>query len=152
MIVKDIMTRNVITTNKDSSILDVMKLMREFNLGFIVVIENNKPVGIITDRDIVISLSLTYKLTDYISSIMKKHIISINEYSEINDASDLLGNMQIRRLLVLNDSNDLVGILSIADLARHVLLEDNALEALTEISYDFNSNNDTLIHIETSML
>ncbi|MFI3251634.1 MAG: CBS domain-containing protein [bacterium] len=151
MIVKDIMTRTVVAVNKDTSILSVMKLMRETNLGFIVITEEKKPVGVVTDRDIVIALSLTYKLEDSISLIMKKNIISIDQYSCINDASDLLGNMQIRRLLVVNE-NSIVGILSIADLARHVLLEDNALEALTEISYDFNTNNDSVIHIETSML
>lgn len=152
MIVKDVMSRLVISVSKDTSILDVMKIMKEENLGFIVVKENKKAVGLITDRDIVLSLTTIYKLTDPISKIMKKHIISIDQHSHINDASDLLGNMQIKRLVVTNEQNELCGVMSIADLARHVLLEDNALEALTEISYDFNTNNDSLLHIETYML
>lgn len=151
MIVKDIMTRTIVSVKSDTPILEVMKLMRESNLGFIV-IKDNEVLGVITDRDIVISLSLTYKLNDPINLIMKKHLVCIDEYANINDASDLLGNMQVRRLLVVNSINNLVGILSIADLARHVLLEDNALEALTEISYDLNPKVDTMIHIETSIL
>lgn len=151
MIVKDIMTRTIVSVKSDTPILEVMKLMRESNLGFIV-IKDNEVLGVITDRDVVISLSLTYKLNDPINLIMKKHLVCIDEYANINDASDLLGNMQVRRLLVVNSINNLVGILSIADLARHVLLEDNALEALTEISYDLNPKVDTMIHIETSIL
>lgn len=152
MIVKDVMNRLVIYVNKENTILDVMKIMREYDLGFIVIADDKKPIGVITDRDIVLSLSLNIKLNDKISKIMKKHVISINEYEHINTASDLLGNMQIKRLIVLNNSNELSGILSICDLAREVLLEDNALEALTEISYDYSIKNNNLISIEIRML
>lgn len=152
MIVKDVMSKQIVTINKNASILDAMKMMRESNLGFIPIVENKKVIGVLTDRDIVISLSLSYKLNEEIFRIMKKNIITIDQYSHINDASDLLGNMQIKRLVVVNEKKEICGILSIADLARHILLEDNALEALTEISYDFNTNKDTLIHIETQMI
>ncbi len=152
MIVKDIMTKEVISCISSSSILEVMKIMRIENVGFVVVKENKKCIGVITDRDIVLALSNHFKIDDNISSIMKKHIISIDEYSHINDASDLLGNMQVKRLVVTNNEKNVCGVLSIADLARHVLLEDNALEALTEISYDFNPKKDSLIQIETTML
>ncbi len=152
MIVKDIMTREIVHVNSNTSIMEVIKLMRDSNLGFMVIKDNDKLSGVITDRDIIISLSYYYKLDDPISKIMKKNIITIDQYSDINDASDLLGNMQIRRLIVTNEDNKICGIISIADLARHILLEDNALEALTEISYDFSTKKDSLIHIETTML
>ncbi|MFI3329286.1 MAG: CBS domain-containing protein [bacterium] len=152
MIVKDVMNRLVIYVNKENTILDVMKIMREYDLGFIVIADDKKPIGVITDRDIVLGLSFISKLTDKIEKIMKKNIITIDQYSDINDASDLLGNMQIKRLVVVNELNELCGVLSIADLARHVLLEDNALEALTEISYDFNPKDDGLIQIDTPMV
>ncbi len=152
MIVKDVMKQNVIYVSKHNSIMDVMKIMREYDLGFIIIVEDKFPIGVITDRDIVLSLSFLSKYDDKIESIMKKHIITINQYEHINDASDLLGNMQIKRLIVLNESNELCGVLSIADLARHVLLEDNALEALTEISYDFTTQDDSFIQIETVVI
>ncbi len=151
MLVRDVMTRTIVWVKPDTPILEVMKLMRESNLGFIVIMDK-EILGVITDRDIVISLSLTYKLNDPINLIMKKHLITIEEYDDINDASDLLGNMQVRRLLVINSIGSLVGIISIADLARHVLLEDNALEALTEISYDLNPKTNTMFHIETIII
>lgn len=152
MLVKDVMTNNVITVDQDTQILEVIKIMKEENLGFIVISEQNKPKGVITDRDILLKILLLKDLTKPIKTIMHKKVITINQDSKISDASDILGNMQIRRLVVTNSDNNICGILSIADLARQVLLEDYALEALTEISYDFSTYDDTLIHVETHML
>ncbi len=152
MLVRDIMSRNTIYVSPNETVFYVMCLMRECDLGFIVIAENKNVLGVITDRDIVLSLSINIKYTDKICKIMKRNIVSINEYQHINDASDLLGNMQIKRLIVLNDSSELCGVLSICDIARNILLEDNALEALTEISYDYSTKKDNLISIEIKML
>ncbi len=151
MIVKDVMSRNIIACTSEHTILDVMRLMKDHNIGFIVIIDDKQISGVITDRDIVLSLIYNQNTNELISTIMKKDVITIDQYSHINDASDLFGNMQIRRLVVTNNGTT-TGILSIADLARHILLEDNVLEAITEISYDFSTKKDSLIHIETQML
>ena len=150
MKVSEVMTARVISIQKECSILDVMKLMKDKNVGFVVIEENKEAIGVITDRDIVLSLSKEISYHTSISKIMKKYVISINERIEISEACDIMGYMQVRRLVVVNDSNKIVGVLSLSDLAKCTLTEEMALETLIEISYDYptkNFENDNLFQI-----
>ena len=131
------MNKNVITVKKEVTILDVMKTMREKEIGFIIVEEDNEAVGVITDRDIVLSLSREISLTTPINKIMKKYVITASEETELEKATDIMGYMQIRRLVVVNNENKIVGILSTTDLLSNPLTENLALDTLIEISYNF---------------
>jgi CBS domain-containing protein len=131
------MNKNVITVKKEVTILDVMRLMREKEIGFIIVEEDNEAVGVITDRDIVLSLSREISLTTPINKIMKKYVITASEETELEKATDIMGYMQIRRLVVVNNENKIVGILSTTDLLSNPLTENLALDTLIEISYNF---------------
>ena len=140
MKVIDVMSKNVITVKKEASILDVMKWMREKNIGFIVVELDDIAIGVITDRDIVISLSKELSTSTQIQKVMKKFVITIKEDDEVSEASDLMGYMQVRRLVVVNNLNKIVGILSVTDLLKHQLTEEYALESMIEISYNYSTN------------
>ena len=142
MKVIEVMSKNVVSVKKESSILDVMRLMREKNVGFVVIEEEDNPIGVITDRDIIISLSKELSVSTQIIKIMKKYVITIKDDKEISEASDLMGYMQVRRLVVVNESNKLVGVLSVTDLLKHQLTEEFALETMIEISYNFPTNSD----------
>ena len=131
------MNKNVITVKKEVTILDVMKTMREKEIGFIIIEEDNEAVGVITDRDIVLSLSREISLTTPITKIMKKYVITASEETELEKATDIMGYMQIRRLVVVNNENKIVGILSTTDLLSNPLTENLALDTLIEISYNF---------------
>ena len=131
------MNKNVITVKKEVTILDVMRLMREKEIGFIIIEEDNEAVGVITDRDIVLSLSREISLTTPINKIMKKYVITASEETELEKATDIMGYMQIRRLVVVNIENKIVGILSTTDLLSNPLTENLALDTLIEISYNF---------------
>ena len=131
------MNKNVITVKKEVTILDVMRLMREKEIGFIIIEEDNEAVGVITDRDIVLSLSREISLTTPINKIMKKYVITASEETELEKATDIMGYMQIRRLVVVNNENKIVGILSTTDLLSNPLTENLALDTLIEISYTF---------------
>ena len=131
------MNKNVITVKKEVTILDVMRLMREKEIGFIIMEEDNEAVGVITDRDIVLSLSREISLTTPINKIMKKYVITASEETELEKATDIMGYMQIRRLVVVNNENKIVGILSTTDLLSNPLTENLALDTLIEISYNF---------------
>ena len=131
------MNKNVITVKKEVIILDVMRLMREKEIGFIIIEEDNEAVGVITDRDIVLSLSREISLTTPINKIMKKYVITASEETELEKATDIMGYMQIRRLVVVNNENKIVGILSTTDLLSNPLTENLALDTLIEISYNF---------------
>ena len=131
------MNKNVITVKKEVTILDIMRLMREKEIGFIIIEEDNEAVGVITDRDIVLSLSRELSVTTPINKIMKKYVITASEETELEKATDIMGYMQIRRLVVVNNENKIVGILSTTDLLSNPLTENLALDTLIEISYNF---------------
>ena len=131
------MNKNVITVKKEVTILDVMRLMREKEIGFLIIEEDNEAVGVITDRDIVLSLSREISLTTPINKIMKKYVITASEETELEKATDIMGYMQIRRLVVVNNENKIIGILSTSDLLSNPLTENLALDTLIEISYNF---------------
>ena len=61
----------------------------------------------------------------------------IDEETEVSEASDLMGYMQVRRLVAINKDNKISGVLSVSDLLRNPLTEDLALETMIEISYAF---------------
>lgn len=137
MKVSEVMTTKVISIKKDDTILNAMKVMKEKDVGFLIVEENKKALGVITDRDIVLALAKEISTNTNISKIMKKYVITVNLNEEISNASDVMGYMQVHRLVVTNDTDEIVGILSLTDLARHPLTEEVALETLIEISYSY---------------
>lgn len=139
MKVFDVMTKNVVTVKKESTILDVMKVMKENDIGFLIIEENDEAIGVITDRDIVLALSKEISVKTNITKIMKKYIITINENETIDKVSDTMGYMQVRRLIVTSDDNKIKGVISITDLLRYPLLEEHALEAMIEISYSYST-------------
>ena len=140
MKVLDVMSKNVITVKKETPILEVMKIMREKNIGFIIISEDEKAIGVITDRDIVISLSKEISSSTPIIKIMKKYVITIKCDLEISEASDLMGYMQVRRLVVIDNENKIIGVLSVTDLLKNQLTEEYALETMIEISYNYPTN------------
>ena len=137
MRVFEVMTKDVITLKKENTILDAMKLMKEKEIGFLIIEENKEAIGVITDRDIVLSLSREISYNTNITKVMKKYVITIDEETEVSEASDLMGYMQVRRLVAINKDNKISGVLSVSDLLRNPLTEDLALETMIEISYAF---------------
>ena len=143
MKVLDVMVKNVITVKKEQTILDVLKIMKDNNIGFVVIEENNEAIGIITDRDIALCMVKEISINTQISKIMKKYVISIDKESEVSIASDMMGYMQVRRLVVIDENRKICGVLSLTDLASNSQTEELALETLIEISYNYPTKFDT---------
>lgn len=142
MKVSDVMQALVFTAKKESTILDVIKLMKEKNIGFVVIEENNEAVGVITDRDIILALAKEISTNTNITKIMKKYVITIKDTDDVATATDVMGYMQIRRLVVINENNKITGVISITDLLKHSLTEESALEAMIEISYNYSTKDE----------
>ena len=142
MKIYEIMQKNVYTVAPSDSIQKTIKLMKDMNLGFVVILENKIPVGVITDRDLLLVLEREINLNTPIQKVMKKYVVTINQNDDISDASDIMGYLQIRRLVVTNDFGQLTGVITVADLVRNVFSEEYGYEAITEISYDFSTKND----------
>lgn len=133
MKVKDLMTKEVITVRPNTSIVDVAKVMKEKNIGSVPVCEGNSIVGIITDRDIVLRNIAMENEHKTAKDIMTKSPTSISPNDDIHSAAHIMAEKQIRRLPVV-DSNNLVGIVALGDIAVNNELEDNAGVALNDIS------------------
>ena len=142
MKVYELMQKNVFTVKPTDSIKKTIEKMKLYNLGFIVIEEDKIPLGVITDRDLVFVIDREINLNTPIEKVMKKYVVTINQNDDISDASDIMGYLQIRRLVVTNDFGKITGVISVADLVKNVFSEEYGYEAITEISYDFSSKND----------
>lgn len=123
--VSNIMRSDVKTENEDQNIMAVCKVMHDNNIGCVVVIKiQNKekiPVGIITERDIVNILGkLTIDFRTPLSSFMSKPIISIQLNYSIRKAIQLMNYNSIRRLVVVDMNNKMVGIITEKDIFRQI--------------------------------
>ncbi|HZB17635.1 MAG TPA: CBS domain-containing protein [Nitrososphaeraceae archaeon] len=125
--VSSIMTGEVITATADETIKTVCKLMYENDIGSIVIVKRtvddaNKPVGIITERDIVrqIGLSELFVVQAPIRQIMSTPLVTIGPNNPIRDAIEIMQVKKIRRLVVIDDREKMVGIITIKDALKEM--------------------------------
>ena len=124
--VSEIMSQKaVVTVNIDDnpSALDVAKLMAKHRIGSVVVVEGNnknKPVGIITERDIIKKVSAQSKSADQIAVrfIMSSPLIMVKSIDSIDTAAEAMAKNNIKRLVVLEQDGSMIGILSVSDIAK----------------------------------
>lgn len=122
MKVKDIMSKNVVTIGADAPVAEAAKKMKDANVGSVVVLDHNAVKGIVTDRKIVTNVIAENKdpAREKIGNVTGPKIITCNEDSDVHDAVMTLGKNKIRRCPVVNDRKELVGVLSVADVAREM--------------------------------
>lgn len=132
MKVKEIMNKNIVAANKDEKVWEIAKKMKKHNIGFLPILDNSKIIGVITDRDIVItSVSNNNDKNEIVENYINKNIISINLDNEINEALDLMAINKVKRLIV-TDNKKVVGIISLADILT-TNLNDDILKAIKSI-------------------
>ena len=114
--IKDVMNPSTLSLESTATASDAAKIMETRNLEAVVVIENKKLVGIITDRDYTIKLgSHAYPIDTPINRLMGYPLISINQDAEISVARSLMEKNKIKRLPVVSD-NVVLGIVTMTDL------------------------------------
>lgn len=134
MRVAETMTRDVQIASPDQSIVDAARMMAECDCGVLPVGENDRLVGMVTDRDIVVRALAQGKPDAPIREIMSQEVKYCLEDDEVSDVARNMGDLQVRRLPVLNKDKRLVGILSLGDIATTGETQEAAKEALSEIS------------------
>jgi CBS domain-containing protein len=119
ILVKEIMVKPVYTIEANKTVREAGKLMRKVRRGFLVVTKNKKPVGVISDSDIINEVVAKNKLASKIkvSEIMSKPIVWISPDEDILTAVDKMKRSNIHRLPVLKKGK-IVGIISLSDIAR----------------------------------
>ncbi len=120
MRVSEAMTRDVRIATPGQSIRDVAKIMAEIDAGAMPVAENDRMIGMITDRDIAIRAVAQGKGPDTpVRDVMStEKVLYCYDDDELDQVAKNMGNVQVRRLPVVNREKRLVGIVSLADLAN----------------------------------
>jgi CBS domain-containing protein len=120
MRVSEAMTREVRVANPTQTIRDVAKMMAEIDAGAVPVGENDRLVGMITDRDIAIRAVAQGKGPDTpVREVMSQDIKYCYDDEDLEHVAENMGDLQIRRLPVVNREKRLVGIVALGDIARH---------------------------------
>lgn len=119
MLVRDCMTKKVELANPDMSLLQAAKKMREGDFGIMPVSENDKLIGMITDRDIAVRAVAAGKdpKATKIRDVMSPKVLYCYDDQDILEVAKNMGENQVRRLPVVNRQKRLVGILALGDLA-----------------------------------
>ncbi|MEX0716457.1 MAG: CBS domain-containing protein [Planctomycetaceae bacterium] len=134
MRLNDIMTRGVETISADQTIQEAASKMRDADVGFLPVIQEETAVGILTDRDIVVrGVADGFEAVAYVGEIMSRgaakeagevdpertgSVVSLHLDEDVATALELMRRKKMRRLLVHDDDYRLVGVVSLADVAR----------------------------------
>ncbi|MBC7500859.1 MAG: CBS domain-containing protein [Herminiimonas sp.] len=119
MQVTEVMTRDVLIVNPDQSIGEAAKLMADNDCGSLPVGENDRLVGMITDRDIVVrGLAKGKDGTAKVRDVMSEEVKYCYEEDDVDEVARNMGELQVRRLPVINKDKRLVGIVALGDIAN----------------------------------
>ena len=136
--VKDVMTKTVITVESNKTVTEAAALMTESDVSNLIVMENNTPIGIVTERDFVRRVLAKEKPPKTkISEVMSTPLRVIDPDAPLKEAARRMVRKRIRRLPVIED-NKLVGIITATDFARHLskkTFTDEILEAIGRSNY-----------------
>jgi CBS domain-containing protein len=132
--VKQIMTTDVSTVTPNDTVTKAASIMKQLNVGSVPVIDGSRVVGIVTDRDITLrGIAKGGDPNQKISEVMTSDVKYATPDMDVHAVADLMAENQVRRLPVI-DNDKLVGIVAIGDLAVENIFENEAGEALHNIS------------------
>lgn len=130
MIVRDVMNRNVIATKPDTSIRKAAEIMTQRHIGSLIVLEDEKIAGIITETNVLHAVA-EKKDPDAtaVADVMTKDVITIGPSKKIEDAVELMIKYRIKKLPVV-DNEKLVGVVTASDI---IVVEPKLIEAIASL-------------------
>lgn len=139
--VSEIMSPKVISIDSESNpaVLEIVDAMIKNKVGAIIILENRRPLGIITERDVLKKVSAHNRKPEDIDakSIMSSPVITVKAYDSIDTAAQVMSKNKIKRLPVLETDGSIVGIISSTDMAKKlakILTDDyNRYRSLKEV-------------------
>ncbi len=119
------MTRNPVTLSADSSVVEAAKAMKDMKIGTVVVMDQDRPCGIVTDRDIAVRAVATGRdpSNTRLADICSHDLRAVRPDQSVEDAMQVMKSHDVKRVLVMSDGK-LEGILSLGDLSRQGEGED----------------------------
>ena len=120
MSVRELATHPATTCPPTTGVEDAARLMSEANVGFLCVVDaEGRPLGVLTDRDIVVRAVARHRVGDTtVADVMTHHAAGVGEHATVADAASVMSDHQCRRVVVTDDSGRIVGVLSLDDLLR----------------------------------
>ncbi len=120
--IKDIMCKKVITAKEDLSILGAIQLLNDRHIGSLIVIDDEeKCVGIFTERDAIRVIASKYSVDEPLSKIMSRHVVSVSLEASFDEARRVMFSHNIRHLPVTDQTGKLIGLFSLRGFFDEVL-------------------------------
>jgi CBS domain-containing protein len=117
VLIREVMTETVVTAPPERSVREIAEMMRERNVGSVVLIEEQRPVGFLTDRDLTVSVLADGRdLGDHAADHASTPVITANAEMQVEEAAELMVRHGVRRLVIV-DGERLIGILTLDDIA-----------------------------------
>ncbi|WP_019009192.1 CBS domain-containing protein [Deinococcus aquatilis] len=131
---RDIMTRDLTTVDGGATLKEVANLMREQDIGNVLIMDGERLAGIVTDRDIVIrAVAYGHDLGSPVTDYSSDNVFTMDASSSVQDAAQEMANRQLRRLPITEEGK-VVGIVSLADLATNATgrADEQALQGISQ--------------------
>ncbi len=117
--VSEVMSTDICSAQCSDNIASVAQLMASKDMGFLPIVDGQKLVGAVTDRDIVVrGVAKGCNPDDAIQNIMSEGVKSVSQDDDFASAVKMMGDAQLRRLPVVDADSNLVGVVALADAAR----------------------------------
>jgi CBS domain-containing protein len=116
---RDVMVRKVITTSRDSTVEQAVKLMNDHEIGCLIVTEDDEPIGILTERDLlkrILARSKDLKKVK-VEEVMSTPLVSVEPNVQIGDASTLMFQKNIKKMPIV-EGGKLIGLVTLTDILR----------------------------------
>jgi CBS domain-containing protein len=120
MLIRDVMTESVVVADPQCSVREIAQLMRDRNVGSVVLAERGRPVGFITDRDLALCVMAEGReYSDHASEHASTPVITADPDMEVDEGAHLMIRQGVRRLVVV-EAGFLVGVVTLDDLASRL--------------------------------
>ena len=119
--IRELMTENPKTVSSDATVAEAARVMRDGDVGLVPVVDGDRLVGTVTDRDIAIRVVAEERdpNTTTVRETASTDLVTIDPEQDLDEALRLMAQHQVRRLPVVEEDGRLVGIVAQADVARH---------------------------------
>jgi CBS domain-containing protein len=134
--IKDVMTHDVVTLAPTSKVTQAAEAMKSLNVGAIPICDGGRLLGMVTDRDLVVRVIAEHRNpeTETINNIMTTDVDYCYEDQTVEEAAHVMEDRQVRRMPIVNHDKELVGIVSLGDVAVKGVDKSTTADALEQIS------------------
>lgn len=120
ILVRDVMTKEPRVVRRDTNVQEIVATMNKYDISSIIVVEEKRPVGIVTHKDILSKLVQARIPPDAVTAreVMTSPVVTISEESSVEEAARLMSKKHIKKLIVTGNNNELAGIITSSDIVR----------------------------------